>query len=186
MTANAFVIIVRRSKIVSNRLHISEQRNSSGLRNLSTAEAFSRVFFNAPIHYLRRLRILNASGEKLMSNIPAVSVIIPAYNLAPYIAETLDSLFAQTYRDFEAILVNDGSTDDTEERIAPYRDRLAYIRQENKGVMAARNAGLKAAHGRYIALLDGDDVLLPRFLEVLVGMLEADQTLSVAYPNARY
>ncbi|MFN0110846.1 MAG: glycosyltransferase family 2 protein [Blastocatellia bacterium] len=117
---------------------------------------------------------------------PTVSVIIPAYNAAPFIAETLDSLFAQTYQDFEAILINDGSTDNTEQCIAPFRDRLAYIRQENKGVMAARNAGLKAARGRYIALLDSDDLLLPRFLEALVGMLEADQTLSVAYPNARY
>ena len=121
-----------------------------------------------------------------MSTAPAVSVIIPAYNVAPFIAETLESLFAQTYRDFEAILVNDGSTDDTEARIAPYRDRLVYISQPNSGVMAARNAGLRAARGRYIALLDGDDLLLPRFLEALVGMLERDSTISVAYPNARY
>ncbi|MEP7340201.1 MAG: glycosyltransferase family A protein [Acidobacteriota bacterium] len=121
-----------------------------------------------------------------MQTTPAVSVIIPAYNVAPYIVETLDSLFAQTYRDFEAILVNDGSTDDTEARIAPFRDRLVYIKQENRGVMAARNAGLVAARGRYIALLDSDDVLLPRFLEVLIGMLEADPAVSVAYPNALY
>lgn len=117
---------------------------------------------------------------------PTVSVIIPAYNVAPFIAETLDSLFAQTYQDFEAILINDGSTDDTEARIEPYRDRLVYISQPNGGVMKARNAGLKAARGRYIALLDSDDLLLPRFLEKLVEMLETDQTLSVAYPNARY
>lgn len=121
-----------------------------------------------------------------MQTTPAVSVIIPAYNVAPYIAETLDSLFAQTYRDFEAILVNDGSTDDTEARIAPFRDRLVYIAQQNRGVMAARNAALRAARGRYIALLDSDDLLLPRFLEVLVGMLEADSAVSVAYPNALY
>ncbi|MGH8106872.1 MAG: glycosyltransferase family 2 protein, partial [Arenimonas sp.] len=108
-----------------------------------------------------------------MSNAPAVSIIIPAYNLAPYIAETLDSVFAQTCRDFEIIVINDGSTDDTEERIAPYRNRIVYIRQENRGVMAARNVGLQAARGRYIALLDGDDLWLPNFLEVLVGMLEA-------------
>jgi glycosyltransferase involved in cell wall biosynthesis len=117
---------------------------------------------------------------------PTVSVIIPAYNVAPFIVETLESLFAQSYQDFEAILVNDGSTDGTEEQIALYRDRLVYIHQPNRGVMAARNAGLKAAKGRYIALLDSDDLLLPRFLEVLVGMLEADSSLSVAYPNARY
>lgn len=121
-----------------------------------------------------------------MNPMPNVSVIIPAYNVAPFIVETLESLFAQTYQDFEAILINDGSTDDTEARIAPFRDRLIYISQPNRGVMAARNAGLKAARGRYIALLDSDDLLLPNFLEVLVAMLESDQTLSVAYPNARY
>ena len=117
---------------------------------------------------------------------PVVSVIIPAYNVAPFIVETLESLFTQTYQDFEAILINDGSTDDTEAQIAPYRDRLVYIRQPNRGVMAARNAGLNAARGRYIALLDSDDLLLPNFLEVLVGMLESDPAISVAYPNARY
>lgn len=121
-----------------------------------------------------------------MPTTPAVSVIIPAYNVAPYIAETLDSLFAQTYQDFEAILINDGSTDETEARIAPFRDRLVYVAQENRGVMAARNAGLRTARGRYIALLDGDDVLLPRFLEVLVGMLEANPAVSGVYPNALY
>ncbi len=121
-----------------------------------------------------------------MNQMPNVSVIIPAYNVAPFIAETLESLFAQTYQDFEAILVNDGSTDDTEARIVPFRDKLTYISQPNRGVMAARNAGLKVAHGRYIALLDSDDLLLPSFLEVLVGMLESNPDLSVAYPNARY
>jgi len=121
-----------------------------------------------------------------MSTTPAVSVIIPTYNAAPYIAETLESLFAQTYRDFEAILINDGSTDETEARVAPFRDRLVYIAQKNRGVMAARNAGLHAARGRYVALLDSDDLLMPRFLEVLVGMLEEDATIAAAYPNARY
>lgn len=119
-----------------------------------------------------------------MPNTPAVSIIIPAYNVAPYIVETLDSVFAQTYRDFEAILINDGSTDETAERIAPFRNRIIYLEQKNSGVMAARNAGLRAARGRYIALLDSDDLWLPRFLEVLAGMLEADSSLDVAYPNA--
>lgn len=121
-----------------------------------------------------------------MSNSPAVSVIIPAYNVAPFIAETLDSVFAQTYGDFEVILINDGSTDETAERIAPFRDRIVYLEQKNSGVMAARNAGLRAARGRYIALLDSDDLWQPRFLEVLVGMLEADSALDTAFPNAWY
>ncbi len=117
-----------------------------------------------------------------MSNL--VSVIIPAYNVAPHIAEALDSLFAQTWRDFEAIVINDGSTDETEERIASYCDRIVYMKQKNSGVMSARNAGLRAARGRYIALLDGDDLWAPRFLETLVGMLQSDASLSVAFPNA--
>ncbi len=121
-----------------------------------------------------------------MNNTPTVSVIIPAYNVEAYIGETLASLFAQTCQDFEAILINDGSTDGTEAAIEPFRDRLVYIRQENKGVMAARNTGLRAARGRYIALLDSDDLLLPRFLEALVVMLEADPELSAAYPNAYF
>ena len=113
-----------------------------------------------------------------------VSVIIPAYNVAPYIAEALESLFAQTWRDVEAIVINDGSTDETEEKLAPYRDRIVLIKQENSGVMAARNAGLRVARGRYIALLDGDDLWAPRFLERLVGLLESDASVSLAYPNA--
>ncbi|HKQ75709.1 MAG TPA: glycosyltransferase family A protein [Blastocatellia bacterium] len=113
-----------------------------------------------------------------------VSVIIPAYNVAPYIAEALESLFAQTHQDFEAIVINDGSTDETEEKLAPYRDRIVYIKQENSGVMSARNAGLRVARGRYIALLDGDDLWAPRFLERLLEMLESDESLSAAYPNA--
>jgi glycosyltransferase involved in cell wall biosynthesis len=117
-----------------------------------------------------------------MSNL--VSVIIPAYNVAPYIAEALESLFAQTMPDFEAIVINDGSTDEIEAALQPYRDRIIYIKQKNSGVMAARNAGLRAARGRYIALLDGDDLWAPRFLETLVGALEADPGLSVAFPNA--
>lgn len=115
-----------------------------------------------------------------------VSVIIPAYNVAPFITETLESLFAQTRRDFEAIVINDGSTDETEERLAPYRDRIVYLSQKNSGVMAARNAGLCVSRGRYIALLDGDDLWEPRFLETLVGMLESDPGLSAAYPNAAF
>jgi glycosyltransferase involved in cell wall biosynthesis len=117
-----------------------------------------------------------------MSNL--VSVIIPAHNVAPFIVETLESLFAQTWRDFEAIVINDGSTDNTEERLAPYRDRIIYVKQNNRGLAAARNAGLRVARGRFIALLDGDDLWEPRFLEELMEMLRDDPDLSVAYPNA--
>ncbi|MGH9840988.1 MAG: glycosyltransferase family 2 protein [Blastocatellia bacterium] len=115
---------------------------------------------------------------------PNVSVVIPAYNVAPFIAETLESVLRQTRRDFEIVVVNDGSTDDTEEKIAPYRDHVVYRKQNNSGVMRTRNAGIEASQGRYVAFLDGDDLWEPRFLEVLAGMLDADQELGAAYPNA--
>jgi glycosyltransferase involved in cell wall biosynthesis len=119
-----------------------------------------------------------------MSQNPTVSVIIPAYNVAPYIGETLDSLFAQSFRDFEAIVINDGSTDETEDKLAPFLDRIVYIKQKHSGLQRTRNAGLRAARGRYIGLLDGDDIWLPGFLETLIGLLEADSTANVVFPNA--
>jgi glycosyltransferase involved in cell wall biosynthesis len=100
------------------------------------------------------------------TTIPQVSVIIPAYQVAPFIAETLDSVFAQTLTDFEVIVVNDGSpdTDELERALTPYSDRICYIRQENAGAGAARNRGVREAHGEFIAFLDGDDLWLSDYL----------------------
>ncbi len=100
------------------------------------------------------------------SRLPEVSVIIPAYNVASFIGETLDSVFAQTFVDYEVIVINDGSpdTDEFERAIAPYRERIRYIRQENGGASSARNAGLRVAAGEFIAFLDADDVWSPDYL----------------------
>jgi glycosyltransferase involved in cell wall biosynthesis len=92
---------------------------------------------------------------KSMSSNPTVSVITPVYNVAPYICEALDSLFAQTYRNFESIIINDGSTDQTEELLEPYRDRIVYLKQPNRGISYARNEGIRVARGQYIAFFDG-------------------------------
>src|SRR3954470_24757434 len=91
---------------------------------------------------------------------PAVSVVIPTYRHRDYVLRTLDSVFAQTYRDFEVIVVNDGSPDDTNRRIRPLvsAGRIRYIEQANAGQAAARNTGIAHARGRYIALLDDDDL----------------------------
>lgn len=98
---------------------------------------------------------------------PKISIIIPAYNVAPYIGETLRSVFAQTFTDFEAIVINDGSPDTREfERVLePFRERIRYLTQENRGASAARNAGLRAACGEFVAFLDADDFWLPSYLE---------------------
>lgn len=96
---------------------------------------------------------------------PKVSVIIPTYNCASMIAECLDSVLNQTFKDFEVIVIDDGSTDDTERVIAPYKNRITYIRQVNQGAAAARNRGIKEARGDYIAFLDSDDLWFPDKLE---------------------
>jgi len=103
---------------------------------------------------------------KSMPPAPLVSIIIPAYNVAPFIAETLESVFAQTYPNYEVIVINDGSpdTDDFDLALAPYLDRLSYLQQENLGASVARNAGLRAARGEFVAFLDADDVWLPNYL----------------------
>jgi glycosyltransferase involved in cell wall biosynthesis len=89
-----------------------------------------------------------------------VSVIIPTYNRAHLIGETVESALAQTYKHLEILVVDDGSTDNTQEILQPYKDHIRYFYQENRGVSAARNVGLRNAQGRYIAFLDSDDLWL--------------------------
>jgi glycosyltransferase involved in cell wall biosynthesis len=105
------------------------------------------------------------TGE--ITTTPSISVVIPAYQIAPFIAEALDSVFAQTLTDFEVIIVNDGSpdTDELERAFAPYRDRICYIQQENAGAGAARNRGVREARGEFVAFLDGDDLWHADYLE---------------------
>ena len=117
---------------------------------------------------------------------PAVSVVIPAYRASGDIADALDSVFGQTCNDFEIIVVNDGSpdTDELEIAIAPYRDRIRYITQENLGAGAARNAAIALARGRDVAFLDADDRWLPEFLARQVAFLDAHAGVGLVYTDA--
>jgi glycosyltransferase involved in cell wall biosynthesis len=117
---------------------------------------------------------------------PVVSVIIPAYNVAAYIDETIRSVLAQTYTSYEVILVNDGSpdTDEMEKAIEPYRDRIVYIKQENLGAGGARNEALKIASGEFVAFLDADDVWQPDFLSEMVPFVQSEG-FDLVYANAR-
>lgn len=101
-----------------------------------------------------------------------VSVIIPTYNRAEYVTQAIDSVLAQTYTDYEIIVVDDGSADNTKEVLLPYMDRIRYIYQENAGASAARNKGIKAAKGDWIAFLDSDDEWLPGKLAVQIRAVE--------------
>ena len=103
-----------------------------------------------------------------------VSVIIPAYNAAEFIGETLDSVFAQTFTGYEVIVINDGSPDtkDLERELQRYPAKLRYLKQENRGAAAARNTGIRAASGELVAFLDADDTWKPNFLEQQIGLLK--------------
>jgi glycosyltransferase involved in cell wall biosynthesis len=114
---------------------------------------------------------------------PAVSVIVPAYNTAEFISETLNSVFQQTFRKFEVIVVNDGSPDSEklEDVLAPFQSRIIYLKRANRGPSAARNAAIRHARGEYLAFLDSDDAWLPTYLEKQVEFLEKNLGLDTVY-----
>jgi len=118
-----------------------------------------------------------------------VSVIIPCYQQGRFLTACVESLFAQSYPRWEAIVVDDGSTDDTEavaERLARCDSRVRPVSQPNAGVSAARNRGLSAARGAYLAFLDADDLFEPHKLECQVAYLERHPDTDVACGNVRY
>jgi glycosyltransferase involved in cell wall biosynthesis len=110
-----------------------------------------------------------------------ISVIIPVWNRASEVCHAIDSALAQTLPPFEVIVVDDGSTDETLEVLARYRDRIRALRQDNQGVAAARNAGIAVARGDLLAFLDSDDVWLPRKLELQAARIEADPGLGLVH-----
>lgn len=110
-----------------------------------------------------------------------VSVVIPTHNRARLLPEAIDSVLAQTYGNVEIIVVDDGSIDETPSALEPYRDRIVYLRQENRGRSAARNAGIAVSSGEYLAFLDSDDVFLPDKLTTQVGFLVEHPDVDVVY-----
>ncbi len=116
---------------------------------------------------------------------PLVSVVIPAYNAALYIPATLDSVLAQTFRQYEIIVVNDGSPDTPELQrvLRPYAASIRYIEQENGGPSSARNTAIRAARGKYLAFLDSDDIWLPTHLANQVAILQSDPAIGLVYAN---
>ncbi len=103
---------------------------------------------------------------------PLFSIVIPAYNAALYIEQTILSLINQTFKDFEIIFVDDGSTDVTKEIAGKYRSEITYVRQSNQGPASARNLGIQYAKGRYIVSFDSDDILFPNALSVYKKVID--------------
>ena len=114
-----------------------------------------------------------------------VGVIVPAYNSANYLPKAIGSVITQTFTDWQILLVNDGSTDNTEEIVAPYRellgDKLLYIHQPNRGLPAARNAAIRASDCELLALLDADDIWLPCRLAESVKVFDGRPQVGLAY-----
>lgn len=117
---------------------------------------------------------------------PKVSVIIPTYNQSAYLKDALASALSQTYRDYEVVVVNDGSTDDTEAVVQRIGGDVRYIFQQNQGLAGARNTGIRAAQGEYIALLDSDDIWDATFLERMMALAQRAPGASVLYCGICY
>lgn len=121
----------------------------------------------------------------MSSNLPLVSVIIPVYNRERYLAEAIDSVFAQTYPAIELIVVDDGSTDRSAEVAQQYLPRLSYHYQSNGGIGSARNAGIALATGEFLAFLDSDDLWMTEKLSLQIAALTADPELDVVFGHVQ-
>ncbi len=118
---------------------------------------------------------------------PKISVIIPTYNCAEYLPGAIDSVLNQSFRDFEIIIVDDGSIDNTKSVVANYihshPDKIKYFYQSNSGVAATRNMGIRESKGDYIAFLDSDDIWLPNKLELQTKALDANPDIALVYSD---
>lgn len=117
---------------------------------------------------------------------PKISVVIPTYNNAALLHETLEGVRRQTFRDFEIIVVDDGSTDTTAEATRRYEPSIRYIYQPNQGPAAARNRGVSLARGNFIAFCDHDDIWNERHLELLTDCFAARPSAAMVFDNAQY
>ena len=118
---------------------------------------------------------------------PFISVIVPTYNRADFVGETIESILNQTYKYFELIIIDDGSTDNTEEVIGKFKDsRIKYIKTDNWGGPARpRNTGIKKAKGEYIAFCDDDDIWLPKKLEKQIRVFQVSNETAMLYTRFR-
>lgn len=118
---------------------------------------------------------------------PLLSIIIPAYNAADFIEATLESIYAQTFTDYEIIVVDDGSTDGTSQALLRHKDKITYIRQPNSGAPASpRNLAMKLSDAKYIAIFDADDLMSSRKLEVAINLLEEQPDVALFFSNFKF
>lgn len=104
-----------------------------------------------------------------MNKTPLISIVIPFYSNIAWLIEAVQSVLAQTYKNYEIIIINDGSSEDTSMFLEKYNDRIIYVQKENAGPASARNLGIKIATGEYVAFLDSDDIWLPNKLQIQIS-----------------
>ncbi len=121
-----------------------------------------------------------------MTNLPTVSCIVPAYNSAQHLPDSLESILAQSHRPHEVIVADDGSTDGTADVLAEYAGRVSWMRQDNGGPAAARNLGLSAATGEFVAFLDADDRWESDKLERQLAVFDARPVVDLCFTAFRY
>jgi glycosyltransferase involved in cell wall biosynthesis len=121
-----------------------------------------------------------------MNGAPKVSVVIATYNRAEFLPETIDSVLGQKFQDFEIIVVDDGSTDDTQQVLRAYGDRIRNLYQENRGPSAARNLGARHARAAWMAIQDSDDLCAPNHLETLFNYARRHQDYAMIFANGAY
>ncbi|MBI3782338.1 MAG: glycosyltransferase family 2 protein [Deltaproteobacteria bacterium] len=126
-----------------------------------------------------------SAGDRTAPEAALVSCIVPVFNCERYLRAALDSIFAQSYRHIEVIVVDDGSSDSTPEIIDSYVGRIVALRQENAGPATTRNRGIEVAAGDFIAFLDADDIWEPRKVELQMARFRARPELDVCVTNAR-
>jgi glycosyltransferase involved in cell wall biosynthesis len=116
---------------------------------------------------------------------PFVSIVIPTYNRVGFVGNAVDSVLHQTFTDYELIVVDDGSTDATEQELRQYVNKIRYIYQSNAGVSAARNTGIAASRGRWLAFLDSDDEWKPEYLRTQIDAVGNMSTVCMQSTNCR-
>ena len=121
-----------------------------------------------------------------MSSSLAVSVVIATYNRANFLSATIDSVLSQKFQNFELIVVDDGSTDNTRQVLEPYSSRIRYFYQENMGPSAARNMGARQANAPWVAIQDSDDLCASNHLEALYGYVKNHPQIGMVFANGKY
>jgi D-glycero-D-manno-heptose 1,7-bisphosphate phosphatase len=196
--ARKWEIRLDESYMIGDRFKDIEAGRRAGCRTILLAQSYNAgeangcdyravTLADAASWILRRTGRDREMQKEETAEARVVTVMMPAYNAARYIGESVESLLAQSYANWELVVVNDGSTDETASVAAAYRDpRIRVLHQKNGGESSARNAALRNATGEYLAFLDADDLFLPEHLESAVKYLETHPECGGVYTDGIY